>query len=57
MLKLTISLCLIIIFWQRDSPRGCSLIIKFWSFQDKVHQYHIGATKLAEAVERNSGER
>jgi tripartite ATP-independent transporter DctP family solute receptor len=32
-----------------------SLTIKFGHSGTKVHQYHIGATKLAEMVEKNSG--
>jgi tripartite ATP-independent transporter DctP family solute receptor len=56
MLKLIVSLCLIIIFLAMGfSSEAAPLIIKFGHSGTKVHQYHIGATKLAEAVERNSG--
>lgn len=56
MLKLIGSLCLIIIFLAMGfSSEAAPLIIKFGHSGTKVHQYHIGATKLAEAVERNSG--
>ena len=56
MLKLIVPLCLIIIFLATGfSSEAAPLIIKFGHSGTKVHQYHIGATKLAEAVERNSG--
>src|SRR4030042_4675081 len=56
MLKLIVSLCLIIIFLAMGfSSEAAPLSIKFVHLGTKVHQYHIGATKLAEAVERHSG--
>src|SRR4030065_1310296 len=55
-LRLMVSLCLIIIFLAMGfSSEAAPLIIKFGHSGTKVHQYHIGATKLAEAVERNRG--
>jgi TRAP-type transport system periplasmic protein len=35
--------------------QAAPLVIKFGHSGTKTHQYHIGAVKLAEAVERNSG--
>src|SRR4030066_2138254 len=56
MLRLMVSLCLIIIFLAMGfSSEAAPLVIKFGHSGTKVHQYHIGATKLAEAGERNSG--
>ena len=56
MSRLGFLLCLIIIFSGiGSSSHAAPLIIKFGHSGTKVHQYHIGATKLAEAVERNSG--
>ena len=37
------------------SAQAQPLIIKFGHSGTKVHQYHIGATMLAEQVEKNSG--
>lgn len=37
------------------STHAAPITIKFGHSGTRVHQYHIGATKLAEAVERNSG--
>ena len=37
------------------ASEAASVTIKFGHSGTKVHQYHIGAVKLAEAVEKNSG--
>ena len=37
------------------ASEAASVTIKFGHSGTKVHQYHIGATKLAEAVDKNSG--
>jgi len=38
-----------------SASEAASVTIKFGHSGTKVHQYHIGATKLAEAVDKNSG--
>jgi tripartite ATP-independent transporter DctP family solute receptor len=56
MAKWLVSLCLVIIFLSFGAAsHAVPLTIKFGHSGTKVHQYHIGAVKLAEAVERNSG--
>jgi len=56
MAKWIISLSLVVtLLGFGATSNAAPLIIKFGHSGTKVHQYHIGAVKLAEAVERNSG--
>ena len=51
---ISLSLALTVLVWGIPSE-AAPLTIKFGHSGTKVHQYHIGATKLAEAVDKNSG--
>jgi TRAP-type transport system periplasmic protein len=56
MAKWIISLSLVVaLLGFGAASHAAPLIIKFGHSGTKVHQYHIGAMKLAEAVEKNSG--
>ncbi len=51
---ISLGLAITVLLWGIPSE-AASLTIKFGHSGTRVHQYHIGAVKLAEAVDKNSG--